>query len=108
MHVSFSFSNGSLGLFGADIWAVFPEIIPLNCHLQGFESSPFKMTPEFVEVMGGEDSDMFCYFKILILQGLVAARKHSDKLMSLVDIMRAGEWYSGCRSLVHLGFVNVL
>ena len=33
---------------------------------------------------------MFKYFKILILQGLVAARKHSDKLMSLVDIMRAG------------------
>ena len=56
----------------------------------GFESSPFKMTPEFVEVMGGEESDMFKYFKILILQGLVAARKHSDKLMSLVDIMRAG------------------
>ena len=56
----------------------------------GFENSPFKMTPEFVDVMGGEDSDMFKYFKILILQGLVAARKHSDKLMSLVDIMRAG------------------
>ena len=35
---------------------------------------------------------LFGYFKILILQGLVAARKHSDKLMSLVDIMRAGEW----------------
>merc|ERR1719188_1928758 len=56
----------------------------------GFESSPFKLTPEFVDVMGGVDSDMFAYFKILILQGLVAARKHSDKLMSLVDITRAG------------------
>lgn len=56
----------------------------------GFESSPFKLTPEFVEVMGGQGSDMFEYFKILILQGLVAARKHSDRIMSLVDIMRAG------------------
>ena len=35
----------------------------------GFESSPFKLTPEFVAVMGGVDSDMFAYFKILILQG---------------------------------------
>ena len=35
----------------------------------GFESSPFKLTPEFVDVMGGVDSDMFAYFKILILQG---------------------------------------
>ena len=41
--------------------------------------------------MGGQGSDMFEYFKILILQGLVAARKHSDRIMSLVDIMRAGK-----------------
>lgn len=56
----------------------------------GFESSPFKLTPEFVEVMGGQGSDMFEYFKILILQGLVAARKHLDKITTLVDIMRSG------------------
>merc|ERR1711915_367522 len=56
----------------------------------GFESSPFKLTPEFVEVMGGAGGDMFEYFKILILQGLVAARKHQDKFTSLVDIIRAG------------------
>jgi len=56
----------------------------------GFESSPFKLTPEFVDVMGGVDSDMFAYFKILILQGLVAARKHQDKFTNLVDIIRAG------------------
>ena len=56
----------------------------------GFESSPFKLTsgveqeysdififnlfissPEFVDVMGGCESDMFAYFKILILQGEV-------------------------------------
>jgi phosphatidylinositol kinase/protein kinase (PI-3 family) len=40
--------------------------------------------------MGGQGSDMFEYFKILILQGLVAARKHSDKITTVVDIMRAG------------------
>ena len=40
--------------------------------------------------MGGEGGDMFEYFKILILQGLVAARKHHDKFTTLVDIMRAG------------------
>ncbi|CAG2054851.1 unnamed protein product [Timema podura] len=56
----------------------------------GFETSPFKLTPEFVEVMGGPGSDMFEYFKILILQGLVAARKHMDKILGLVEIMRSG------------------
>merc|ERR1719414_1066573 len=56
----------------------------------GFENSPFKLTPEFVDVMGGQDSDMFKYFKLLILQGFIAARKYSDKILSLIDIMRAG------------------
>ena len=70
----------------------------------GFESSPFKLTPEFVEVMGGVDSDMFNYFKILILQGLLAARKHSDKLTSIVDIMRTGEE----RDLEGMNVLNVL
>ena len=44
------------------------------------------------QVMGGQGSDMFEYFKILILQGLVAARKHSDKIITLVDVMRAGNY----------------
>ena len=56
----------------------------------GFESSPFKITPEFVDIMGGLDSDMYVYYKILILQGLLAARKHMDKLMPIVEIMQHG------------------
>ncbi|KAL0275299.1 UNVERIFIED_CONTAM: hypothetical protein PYX00_003194 [Menopon gallinae] len=55
----------------------------------GFETSPFKLTPEFVEVMGGLGSDMFEYYKILILQGLVAARKHMDRILGIVEIMRS-------------------
>ncbi|CAL8144049.1 unnamed protein product [Orchesella dallaii] len=56
----------------------------------GFENSPFKLTEEFVQVMGGTGSDMFEYFKILMLQGLVASRKYSDKIVHLVEIMRSG------------------
>lgn len=59
----------------------------------GFETSPFKLTPEFVEVMGGDGSDMFEYFKILILQGLIAARKHQDMIVPIVEIMR-GKFFS--------------
>ncbi|KRT82286.1 hypothetical protein AMK59_4361, partial [Oryctes borbonicus] len=56
----------------------------------GFETSPFKLTGEFVEVMGGMESDMFKYFKILILQGLLAARKHQEMIIPVVEIMRSG------------------
>ncbi|XP_076307960.1 phosphatidylinositol 4-kinase beta-like isoform X2 [Tachypleus tridentatus] len=55
----------------------------------GFENSPFKLTQEFVSVMGGLGSDMFEYFKILILQGFLAARKHHEKILVLVEIMQA-------------------
>lgn len=55
----------------------------------GFESSPFKLTPEFVEVMGGLNSEFFEYYKILILKGLVALKKHSEKIINIVDIMRS-------------------
>jgi phosphatidylinositol 4-kinase len=57
----------------------------------GFESSPFKITQEFVDIMGGLQSDMYSYYKILILQGLLAARKHMDKLMPIVEIMQHGK-----------------
>lgn len=57
----------------------------------GFETSPFKLTPEFVEVMGGNQSKLFEEFKSLILQGLIAARKHMEKIVNLVEIMLSGK-----------------
>ncbi|XP_036308869.1 phosphatidylinositol 4-kinase beta isoform X10 [Pipistrellus kuhlii] len=62
----------------------------------GFETSAFKLTTEFVdvsqegEVMGGLDGDMFNYYKMLMLQGLIAARKHMDKVVQIVEIMQQG------------------
>lgn len=64
----------------------------------GFESSPFKLTQEFVEVMDGENSDMFQYFKILILRGLIAARKHCDQIIHVVELMRMGGQLACLRS----------
>ncbi|XP_061675347.1 phosphatidylinositol 4-kinase beta-like isoform X2 [Syngnathoides biaculeatus] len=56
----------------------------------GFETSAFKLTPEFVDVMGGLDGDMFVYYKMLMLQGMIAARKHMDKVLHIVEIMQQG------------------
>ncbi|XP_065198480.1 phosphatidylinositol 4-kinase beta-like [Sycon ciliatum] len=56
----------------------------------GFETSPFKMTSDFVEVMGGPTSDMYRYFRMLLLKGLVASRKHIERFITLVDIMGTG------------------
>ncbi|XP_044215367.1 phosphatidylinositol 4-kinase beta [Thunnus albacares] len=56
----------------------------------GFETSAFKLTTEFVEVMGGPDGDMFNYYKMLMLQGLIASRKHMDRVLQIVEIMQQG------------------
>ena len=43
-----------------------------------------------LQVMGGVGSDMFEYFKILMLQGFCASRKHMDKILPLIEIMQTG------------------
>lgn len=84
--------NGNILLTGEGhlIHIDFGYILSTSPRNLGFETSPFKLTPEFVDVMDGFGSDMFEYFKILILRGLLAARKHMDKILSLVEIMRSG------------------
>ena len=44
-----------------------------------------------LQVMGGVGSDMFEYFKILMLQGFCASRKHMDKILPLIEIMQTGK-----------------
>lgn len=40
--------------------------------------------------MGGVQNDMYNYFKILMLKGFMAARKHMDKFIQIVEIMQTG------------------
>lgn len=39
---------------------------------------------------GRSDGDMFNYYKMLMLQGLIAVRKHMDKVVQIVEIMQQG------------------
>ena len=43
-----------------------------------------------LQVMGGVGSDMYQYFKILMLKGFLAARKHMDRFVEIVDITQTG------------------
>ncbi|XP_036200921.1 phosphatidylinositol 4-kinase beta isoform X12 [Myotis myotis] len=57
-----------------------------------WEWAPPKLRTNRTEmaVMGGLDGDMFNYYKMLMLQGLIAARKHMDKVVQIVEIMQQG------------------
>ncbi|KAK2196748.1 bifunctional Phosphatidylinositol 3--4-kinase [Babesia duncani] len=52
-----------------------------------FETSPFKLTTEYLDMMGGEASDNFCYFRTLVIRGLLEARKYVDRIVLLVEMM---------------------
>lgn len=41
--------------------------------------------------MGGPHGDMFVYYKMLMLQGLIAARKHMEKVLQVVEVMQHGK-----------------
>lgn len=52
-----------------------------------FESAPFKLSQELIDVMGGQGSDGFNYYKLLFFQALEAARERSSDLLALVSLM---------------------
>lgn len=66
-------------------------VFPSNVATLGFEQSPFKLTPEFVDVMGGTESELWIEFQYLLLKGLMAARKHMDRVINIVEIMRSSK-----------------
>ncbi len=61
-----------------------------------FESAPFKLTRELLEIMDsdseGTSSAPFDYYKVLMIQGFIAIRKHADRIVEMVSMMSD----SGC------------
>jgi phosphatidylinositol kinase/protein kinase (PI-3 family) len=68
----------------------FGYILSISPRNLGFETSPFKFTQELIDVIGGLNSDMFEEFKQLMLKGLIAARKHHERILNIVEIMHHG------------------
>ena len=52
-----------------------------------FESAPFKLTPEYVDLMDGPESDKFEYFRSLLRVGIEEIKKNIDDLLSIITIM---------------------
>ena len=61
-----------------------------------FESAPFKLTNEFVEVLGGPDSRLFQRFRRLCTLAYLAARKSREQIILLVEMMLSGNENLAC------------
>jgi len=54
----------------------------------GFEAAPFKLPLEYVEVLGGADGEPLREFRSLFHEGFEAARKHCDRIVTMVELMQ--------------------
>ncbi len=53
----------------------------------GFEAAPFKLTQDYVDVLGGVASPAFEDFKTLCKKAFQALRREAERLIMLVDLM---------------------
>ena len=56
----------------------------------GFEASPFKLTWEYVAILGGMDGPKFHEYRRVMKYGFRVLRKHSDDLVLFVEMMQKG------------------
>jgi hypothetical protein len=62
----------------------------------GFESAPFKLTRDFVEVLGGPDSHLFRIFRDLCVRTFIALRRHCMEIILLVEMLKIGNEELDC------------
>jgi phosphatidylinositol kinase/protein kinase (PI-3 family) len=51
-----------------------------------FETGTFKLTKEYIEVLGGYRSKFFNQFKNLMIKGFMALREHAEEIISFVEM----------------------
>lgn len=71
----------------------------------GFEMAPFKLPQEYIDVLGGFDSENFAQFKSLFKSAFRAARKHAERIITLVELMQKGQLLL---FLPHHSSINIL
>ncbi|KAJ1735240.1 Phosphatidylinositol 4-kinase pik1alpha (PI4-kinase)(PtdIns-4-kinase) [Coemansia biformis] len=53
----------------------------------GFEQAPFKLSMEYVDILGGRAGAKFAEFRDLLLAAFLALRRHADHICLLVEMM---------------------
>ena len=62
----------------------------------GFESAPFKLTRDFMEVMDGPSSSLFRSFRELCIKSFISLRKHCMEIILLVEMLKTGNEGLNC------------
>jgi phosphatidylinositol 4-kinase B len=81
--------NGNILIdnFGHIIHIDFGFMLSNSPGSMGFEAAPFKLTYEYIDVLGGVGSTPYEQYKKLCKRAFLTLRREAEKLVSLVDIM---------------------
>lgn len=55
-----------------------------------FETAPFKLTGEYIELIGGFDSECYRYYEALFIKGFLQLRKYHSRFTQLIEMMVEG------------------
>lgn len=54
----------------------------------GFEAAPFKLTQEYIDLLGGPDSSEYAHFRTVCKNCFKSLRREGDQLVSIVELMQ--------------------
>ena len=81
--------NGNilLDMNGKIIHIDFGFILGISPGKINFETAPFKLTKEYIEILDGENSSLYYYFKTLLIRGFLCLKKHFVYFEKIINIM---------------------
>lgn len=56
----------------------------------GFEKAPFKLTQDYIDILGGMGSSKFDEFRSLLKRLFKDIRQHAERLITMVELMQTG------------------
>lgn len=68
----------------------FGFVLGINPGNINFESVPFKLTQEYIDILGGVNSEIYEYYVLLIMKGMMELRKYVDNFVAIIQIMKNG------------------
>ena len=79
--------NIMIDIQGKIIHIDFGFILGISPGNVGFETAPFKMTKEYVNLLDGINSEMYKYFLSILTKGFLEIRKYYDSFVKVIEIM---------------------
>ena len=85
--------NIMIDMKGRIIHIDFGFILGISPGNVGFETAPFKMTKEYVNLLDGINSNAYSYFILLLTKGFLELRKYYDSFVKIIEIMSKSKKY---------------